>query len=119
MPASIPREASTVAAEEGGRLRSVIIDSALIGAGAALLLAPRSGAETQEEIDRRVSLAIRHLADALGVRVEELLTLTVTPVAVTANVLEPGKGRIISRSTRRGAFYTYRPLGWRKPKGDA
>ena len=73
----------------------------------------------QEEIDRRVSLAIRHLADALGVRVEELLTLTVTPVAVTANVLEPGKGRIISRSTRRGAFYTYRPLGWRKPKGDA
>lgn len=79
----------------------------------------------QAEIDRRVSLAIRHLAAALGTEVTELLGVEITREAVIATVAEPrtADGELAARGlevtkTRRGATYTYRPTGWKQTKGQ-
>lgn len=67
----------------------------------------------QREVDRRVSIAVRHLAAALDVPVEQLFGIEITPRALVADVAEmrtpttkARKGDEVS-TTRRGATWHY------------
>lgn len=89
--------------------------------GAALAASPdwadyQPSTVPQEQIDRRVTLAICHLAEALGTTPEAILDITLTPTALTAVVKEPtaadGSDAISAgelATTRQGSTYTFRP----------
>ncbi len=62
-------EGPLILVEKGGGRAPAFFWGALLGAGAALLLAPRSGAETREGLvrgARRMSTAARDMAEELG-----------------------------------------------------
>lgn len=77
----------------------------------------------QAEVDRRVSLAVRHICEVLGVPVEDSFAIDVTPGAVVIEHAEPrdADGNHPRRGdeaakTRTGSTWTYQPNG-RRTKG--
>ena len=71
-------------------LLSGLFLGAIVGAAAATLLAPRSGAETRDQIAER-GVELKHRADDAVLRAQQIATDAVAKVQVAAqDLLKPG-----------------------------
>lgn len=85
--------------KDGGAGLGAFILGAVLGAGVALLLAPRTGEETQDEIRQRAQKfrataedRIREAQEALEARLEEVREGVVDRVEAVREAVETGKG---------------------------